>query len=638
MEDEQMRYNSLIYFVIIVFSLGVLTGASTASADTLEVCSSGCPYVNIQDAIDDARPWLDEVLVKDGTYFENIDFDGKPITVRSENGSASTIINGGASGSVVTFENGEGPFSLLEGFTLTNGTGTHFGSGYYVGGGIYIFGASPSILGCTVTGSALNYLGGGIYMEYSSATIAECTISGNNILPNGDGAGIYVEDSSPTISNSTISGNTGDSGAGIYFTDSSGIIQDCDIINNTADYYGGGIYMDGATTKIMGTNISGNEAQDDYGGGIYLDGYSDPWILHSTISGNNSDDYGGGIYNDSYSRPIISGSVISGNWVNSPTSQGGGIFNRAPIALVNSIISGNAADQGGGIYTQDDPDQSFILNCTISGNKASGGGGIYGRNYGANPPIILQNNIVWGNSPDQITDVDGALSVTYSDVQGGYAGDGNMDSVPNFFEPRPSSAAPTSEGDYHIMYDSPCIDQGFPVEISMDIDGEARPNGEGVDMGADEFHSLCRNGSFEGGDRIPEPWLGKKLGKKDGRDCEKAKTGSCSFKITGSRAGKFLVQTREISGPAGSPLLLSGYSRAQNPTKSGGAYRIDLMIYHTDGSREKCKVGFAKRTHGWQYKEKTCVPIEDYNKIKVILRYARQTGKAWFDDIQLVRQ
>ena len=71
----------------------------------------------------------DEVVVRPGTYEERIDFLGKAITVRSEQGPDVTVIDGGSPsnpdrGSVVVFENGEGPDSVLDGFTLTNGTGT----------------------------------------------------------------------------------------------------------------------------------------------------------------------------------------------------------------------------------------------------------------------------------------------------------------------------------------------------------------------------------------------------------------------------------------------------------------------------------------------------------------------------------
>ncbi len=82
----------------------------------------------IQAGIDAASPG-DTVLVADGTYYENINFLGKAITVTSVNGPASTTIDGSSTGNVVTFQSHEGRDSLLEGFTITNGaSGTETGT------------------------------------------------------------------------------------------------------------------------------------------------------------------------------------------------------------------------------------------------------------------------------------------------------------------------------------------------------------------------------------------------------------------------------------------------------------------------------------------------------------------------------
>src|SRR4029079_12057608 len=76
---------------------------------------------NIQSAINVSISG-DTVLVAPGTHFENINFEGKAITVTSESGPQNTIIDGGKSGSVVIFTAGEGRDSILNGFTLQNGS------------------------------------------------------------------------------------------------------------------------------------------------------------------------------------------------------------------------------------------------------------------------------------------------------------------------------------------------------------------------------------------------------------------------------------------------------------------------------------------------------------------------------------
>jgi hypothetical protein len=90
----------------------------------------------IQSAINVATDG-DRVLVAPGTYFENINFGGKAITVTSESGPQVTFIDGGSADSVVTFLSGEGRNSVINGFSLQNGRGLQ---GPETGGGIIVGG------------------------------------------------------------------------------------------------------------------------------------------------------------------------------------------------------------------------------------------------------------------------------------------------------------------------------------------------------------------------------------------------------------------------------------------------------------------------------------------------------------------
>jgi len=196
-------------------------------------------------------------------------------------------------------------------------------------------------------------------------------------------------------------------------------------------------------------------------GGSVLDGM--------TLQNGYSDVVGGGIYCYS-SSPTITGCIIGPN----KADWGGGIYCEDSFpTITNCTINGNETIyKGGGIYCE----YSFptITNCTISDNEAEGGGGIYCEN---SSPIIT-NCILWEDKPDEIYVKSGDLTVTYSDVQGGYQGEGNIDADPLF----------VGGGDYHLTEESPCIDAGTSKGApDTDIDGDSRPQGAGYDIGSDEY-------------------------------------------------------------------------------------------------------------------------------------------------------
>ena len=116
------------------------------------------------------------------------------------------------------------------------------------------------------------------------------------------------------------------------------------------------------------------------------------------------------------------------------------------------------------------------INSVITNNQAGTlGGGLYNP---ANELTFLRNCIVWGNLPNAY---EGASAlINNSDIEGGYAGAGNIDADPLFADP--------ANADYSLMNGSPCIDTGDAAGAPQtDIDGVSRPQGPGVDMGAYEF-------------------------------------------------------------------------------------------------------------------------------------------------------
>lgn len=276
-----MTFSSLLPGQIVAVALLVV--ATLPDATTATTIHVPADKPTIQTAIDAAVNG-DTVLVADGTYTENIDFKGKAISVKSVNGAIATIINGNKIDYVVKFQTNEGPTSILDGFTVTNG----------YPGGIDIAGSSPTVenntitanTGCTgvginISGAPLiqnNIIsnnvqagcsggpgGGGIEVIGSSigAQIIGNTITGNNSGNGVNGGGIGLWTPGPVlIQGNFISGNTASNGGGIGgANDTSGVrIIENVITGNTALATGGGIEIDNTVSLVLNNTIAGNDA------------------------------------------------------------------------------------------------------------------------------------------------------------------------------------------------------------------------------------------------------------------------------------------------------------------------------------------------------------------------------------------
>jgi len=241
----------------------------------------------------------DTVLVADGTYFENIDFIGKAITVASnfiidgnEAHIENTIINGSQPedpdfGSCVMFLSGEDNNSVFTGFYLTEGTGClSLPLNANTGGGIYCEGSSPKIISNIVMDNTSEYIGGIGIKHNSLPIVLNNIISNNNATFNNGGVGI-AQNSSPHLEGNIILDNTANnySGGVLIYSGCSPTLLDNIICFNTAGLDGGGIEIDGSTPVITNCTIYDNEAS---GGGSQIDCWSGGATVVNCIIGGNT--------------------------------------------------------------------------------------------------------------------------------------------------------------------------------------------------------------------------------------------------------------------------------------------------------------------------------------------------------------
>lgn len=254
----------LIFLIFTIFVLNLSSTIINIPADQLTIQAGINTSVN-----------GDTVLVQPGTYYEDINYSGKNITIGSlyyvsqDTSFVSITVIESPSGSAVKFESGEDSTAVLAGFTIQNSWAPY-------GAGIRCDSSSPILNHLIIVNNTANYYGGGIYCSNANPKLENVIIENNQA--NDNGGGIACTNSSPTIKKSIIHNNQSlDLGGGIYCYNSNPVLE-----NVTID-----------------ANFSGQQSMD-YGSGLYLCHNSSPAIINSIIS-NNTSKYG--IYNDLNNLP-----------------------------------------------------------------------------------------------------------------------------------------------------------------------------------------------------------------------------------------------------------------------------------------------------------------------------------------------
>lgn len=330
------------------------------------------------------------------------------------------------------------------------------------GGAVYNEGGNPSFNGCifrknSVSQKKIAIIGGGAVSNYKSSPVFNSSIFEQNGALYG--GAFFNNYSSPEITDSVFK-------------------------NNTAIKNGGAIENRKSSPMIVRSRFVENFSSN---GGAISNRRSSPLVEKGHFEKNFAEYSGGAIYNFR-SSPTIGESVFENN--NTGTKgKGGAVANlKSDPDIVNSIFFGNSSELGGAISNRDSSSPR-ISSSTVADNKANKkGGGMH--NAGFSCPVV-SNSIFWGNSAgskkQQIFDQQKSpgrsfSKVTYSNVEGGLKGAGNI-SVDPFFQD-------ISRGELSLNPDSPCINKGNrtlkPV-IETDIDGNKRVVDGEIDMGPYEY-------------------------------------------------------------------------------------------------------------------------------------------------------
>jgi parallel beta-helix repeat protein len=184
---------------------------------------------------------------------------------------------------------------------------------------------------------------------------------------------------------------------------------------------GGGMVNRNTSLTITNTIFTGNSA---FQGGGMVNSFSSPTITNITFTGNRADNIGGGMLNE-FSSPSITNTTFTGN--RAPNIGGGMVNASSSPTVTNCTFSGNTASFNGGGMFNAFSSSPVITNTTFTGNSANtSGGGM--RNQSSSNPII-RNCILWGNGTEISNDASTPV-VSYSIIQGGHAGTGNINADP----------------------------------------------------------------------------------------------------------------------------------------------------------------------------------------------------------------
>jgi len=442
--------------------------ADPGISDPLEDGSPDHPFDAIQEGINAAVDG-DLVLVRDGTYTgagnRELDFGGRRITVRSENGSESCIIDC-QSGvyHAFYFHNNETSDAVVEGLAMQN---SRYLPAFLIGG------AAPAVRDCIfrgnygLTGPGAVYVGDG----NASTVFWNCRFLGNSGQHYG-AAQAYGSQAAVAFVNCEFSGNSSLQYGGAASSRSGGDMSfvNCTFIGNSASQNGGAIYLDGSYTNVNLANCAfvGNQA-GNHGGGICANTIYNElfWVnlYNCTFAGNQA--------------------VLGRSVAEEPAAMGGGIWQSW-----NSIY-------------WDGPDGFYWGSGGCSFGYCDVFGGVGGQgNIDADPLFVRAPHPgpdgVWGTDDDDYGDerlgpdspcIDAANSDELPADVYDLDGDGDTgEPIPYDLDGRARLVDDPDVGDTGVGF--PCVDMGpYEEQASSDVaSAEEGPVGAGISASPNPCH------------------------------------------------------------------------------------------------------------------------------------------------------
>jgi hypothetical protein len=331
-----MKINAIALLILVTIAGASLPGQSRAA--NLTVCPTGCQFMTIQSAINQAKD-NDVVYIEKGHYFENLNTQGKALTLWGID-NRQAIVDGNGNGTVITIP-GSNPVTVRD-LTIMRGFGHN-------GGGIAVPNdAAVNVRHNILVDNFATNVGGGIYFNGSSLTVFDCSITNNTAAVAG--GGFYIKSGTIDIESSLVARNSSAppyAGGIVIIIDNSGTTPGPTVVNNTSiiDNTGGGLQADaefgGYALALTNSTIAGNSGSGVVYGCVALTLNSDVITRNRAVNGGGIDGGFRCFRGISQTLSMASTYVIG----NTATGDGGGTYIVGPITNGgNVVIDGNIPD------------------------------------------------------------------------------------------------------------------------------------------------------------------------------------------------------------------------------------------------------------------------------------------------------